>query len=87
MIEQQNTIIVIPARLAARRLPGKPLADIWGEPMIVHVWRRAVEAKIGHVLVAAAETCPLRTRCAPLAGTPSSPPPTCRRAPTVSPRP
>jgi 3-deoxy-manno-octulosonate cytidylyltransferase (CMP-KDO synthetase) len=55
MIEQQNTIIVIPARLAAKRLPGKPLADIWGEPMIVHVWRRAVEAKIGHVLVAAAD--------------------------------
>lgn len=55
MIEQQNTIVVIPARLAAKRLPGKPLADIWGEPMIVHVWRRAVEAKIGHVLVAAGD--------------------------------
>lgn len=55
MIEQQNTIIVIPARLAAKRLPGKPLADICGQPMIVHVWRRAVEAKIGHVLVAAGD--------------------------------
>jgi len=55
MIEQQNTIVVIPARLAAKRLPGKPLADIWGEPMIVHVWRRAMEAKIGHVLVAAGD--------------------------------
>jgi 3-deoxy-manno-octulosonate cytidylyltransferase (CMP-KDO synthetase) len=55
MIEQQNTIVVIPARLAARRLPGKPLADIWGQPLIVHVWRRAMEAKIGHVLVAAAD--------------------------------
>lgn len=55
MIEQQNTIIVIPARLASRRLPGKPLADIRGEPMIVHIWRRAMEAKIGHVLVAAAD--------------------------------
>jgi 3-deoxy-manno-octulosonate cytidylyltransferase (CMP-KDO synthetase) len=55
MIEQQNTIVVIPARLAATRLPGKPLADINGEPMIVHVWRRAVEAKIGHVLVAAGD--------------------------------
>lgn len=55
MIEQQNTIVVIPARLAARRLPGKPLADIHGEPMIVHVWRRAMEAKIGHVLVAAGD--------------------------------
>jgi 3-deoxy-manno-octulosonate cytidylyltransferase (CMP-KDO synthetase) len=48
-------LIVIPARLAAARLPGKPLADILGEPMIVHVWRRAVEADIGPVLVAAAD--------------------------------
>jgi 3-deoxy-manno-octulosonate cytidylyltransferase (CMP-KDO synthetase) len=38
----ENPIILIPARLAARRLPGKPLADIAGVPMIVHVWRRAV---------------------------------------------
>jgi 3-deoxy-manno-octulosonate cytidylyltransferase (CMP-KDO synthetase) len=38
--------------MAASRLPGKPLADIGGEPMIVHVWRRAVEAGIGRVAVA-----------------------------------
>lgn len=56
MIEHHNTIVVIPARMAARRLPGKPLADINGSPMIVHVWRRAVEAKLGHVLVAAGES-------------------------------
>jgi 3-deoxy-manno-octulosonate cytidylyltransferase (CMP-KDO synthetase) len=56
MIDHQNTIIVIPARMAATRLPGKPLADINGIPMIVHVWRRAVEAKLGHVLVAAGES-------------------------------
>jgi 3-deoxy-manno-octulosonate cytidylyltransferase (CMP-KDO synthetase) len=56
MIEHQNTIIVIPARMAATRLPGKPLADIWGEPMIAHVWRRAFESKLGSVLVAAAES-------------------------------
>jgi 3-deoxy-manno-octulosonate cytidylyltransferase (CMP-KDO synthetase) len=56
MIDHQNTIIVIPARLAATRLPGKPLADINGTPMIVHVWRRAMEAKLGHVLVAAGES-------------------------------
>lgn len=37
------------------RLPGKPLADIGGEPMIVHVWRRASEAKVGPVVVAAAD--------------------------------
>lgn len=55
MIENQNTIIVIPARMASVRLPGKPLADIHGLPMIVHVWRRAVEANVGQVLVAAAE--------------------------------
>jgi 3-deoxy-manno-octulosonate cytidylyltransferase (CMP-KDO synthetase) len=55
MIDNRNTIVVIPARMASTRLPGKPLADIHGEPMIVHVWRRAVEATVGHVLVAAAE--------------------------------
>src|SRR5689334_13144600 len=43
---------MIPARLAARRLPGKPLADIAGCPMIVHVWRRAVAAAAGPVVVA-----------------------------------
>jgi 3-deoxy-manno-octulosonate cytidylyltransferase (CMP-KDO synthetase) len=41
--------------MASMRLPGKPLADIHGAPMIVHVWRRAVEAGIGPVLVAAGE--------------------------------
>lgn len=45
-------IILIPARLGATRLPGKPLADIHGKPMIVHVWRRAIEAEIGEVVVA-----------------------------------
>ena len=47
-----NPLVVIPARLAAARLPNKPLADIHGVPMIVHVWRRAVEADIGPVVVA-----------------------------------
>ena len=47
-----NPIVVIPARLAATRLPEKPLADLGGVPMIVQVWRRAVEAGIGPVLVA-----------------------------------
>ncbi|MBL8703224.1 MAG: 3-deoxy-manno-octulosonate cytidylyltransferase [Rhodospirillales bacterium] len=50
-----NPIVLIPARMASTRLPGKPLADIHGEPMIVHVWRRAMEAGVGPVLVAAAE--------------------------------
>jgi 3-deoxy-manno-octulosonate cytidylyltransferase (CMP-KDO synthetase) len=55
MIEHQNTIVVIPARMASTRLPGKPLADINGLPMIVHVWKRAIAANVGQVLVAAAE--------------------------------
>ena len=48
-------IVIIPARLAASRLPGKPLADINGVPMIVHVLRRAEAASIGPVVVACAE--------------------------------
>ncbi len=48
-----NPIVLIPARMTSTRLPGKPLADIHGEPMIAHVWRRAVEADVGPVLVAA----------------------------------
>jgi 3-deoxy-manno-octulosonate cytidylyltransferase (CMP-KDO synthetase) len=47
-----NPIVLIPARMNAARLPGKPLADIHGAPMIVHVWRRAMEADIGPVWVA-----------------------------------
>jgi 3-deoxy-manno-octulosonate cytidylyltransferase (CMP-KDO synthetase) len=45
-------IVLIPARLAASRLPDKPLALIAGVPMIVHVWRRAVAASVGPVVVA-----------------------------------
>lgn len=47
-----DPLVLIPARLSATRLPNKPLADIAGEPMIVHVWRRAIEAAIGPVVVA-----------------------------------
>jgi len=47
-----NPIVLIPARLAATRLPNKPLALIAGVPMIVHVWRRAVAAGVGPVVVA-----------------------------------
>jgi 3-deoxy-manno-octulosonate cytidylyltransferase (CMP-KDO synthetase) len=46
------TMILIPARMASTRLPGKPLADINGLPMIVHVLRRAQEAKVGEAVVA-----------------------------------
>lgn len=45
-------LVLIPARMAATRLPGKPLADIAGLPMIVHVMRRAEAAGIGRVAVA-----------------------------------
>ena len=55
MSQPQNPVVVIPARMTARRLPGKPLADIRGAPMIVHVWRRAAEADLGPVVVACAE--------------------------------
>jgi 3-deoxy-manno-octulosonate cytidylyltransferase (CMP-KDO synthetase) len=47
-----DILVIIPARMAATRLPGKPLADIAGEPMIVHVLRRAEAAAIGPVVVA-----------------------------------
>lgn len=47
-----NTIILIPARMASTRLPGKPLMDIAGLPMIVHVLRRAQAARLGEVVVA-----------------------------------
>lgn len=51
-MHDSETLVLIPARMAASRLPGKPLADIHGTPMIVHVWRRAMEAAIGRVAVA-----------------------------------
>jgi 3-deoxy-manno-octulosonate cytidylyltransferase (CMP-KDO synthetase) len=47
-----DVLILIPARMASARLPGKPLADIAGEPMIVHVMRRAQAAAVGAVVVA-----------------------------------
>jgi 3-deoxy-manno-octulosonate cytidylyltransferase (CMP-KDO synthetase) len=50
-----DAVIVIPARLASSRLPGKPLADILGKPMILHVWEKALKAGIGPVVVACAD--------------------------------
>jgi 3-deoxy-manno-octulosonate cytidylyltransferase (CMP-KDO synthetase) len=49
---QTRNLVLIPARMASSRLPGKPLRDIAGLPMIVHVLRRAEEANIGRVAVA-----------------------------------
>ena len=54
-LQATNPVVVIPSRLAATRLPRKPLAELAGAPMIVHVWRRAEEADIGPVVVACAE--------------------------------
>jgi 3-deoxy-manno-octulosonate cytidylyltransferase (CMP-KDO synthetase) len=50
-----SCVVIIPARMASTRLPGKPLADISGAPMIVRVWRAAVAADIGPVVVAAGD--------------------------------
>ncbi len=55
MTSSFSSVVVIPARLASTRLPDKPLADIAGAPMIVQVWRRAMEAECGPVVVACAE--------------------------------
>lgn len=55
MSEKSRSLIVIPARMAAVRLPGKPLALLRGKPMIVRVWEKAMEAGIAPVLVAAGD--------------------------------
>ncbi len=47
-----SILVLIPARMASTRLPGKPLADIAGRPMIVHVAERAKESRLGRVVVA-----------------------------------
>lgn len=51
-MSSQDTLILIPARMASTRLPGKPLADLGGRPMIVEVARRSAAANIGRVVVA-----------------------------------
>lgn len=53
--ERVNPIIIIPARLGASRLPGKPLADIGGRPLIERVLRRALAANAGPVVIAAGD--------------------------------
>jgi 3-deoxy-manno-octulosonate cytidylyltransferase (CMP-KDO synthetase) len=62
---QSRTLVLIPARMAATRLPGKPLMDIAGLPMIVQVFRRAEAARIGRVAVATdtAEIAAVVTSC------------------------
>ncbi len=55
MSPSPSVLVVIPSRLAATRLPRKPLAEIAGAPMILHVVQRGLEAQIGPVVVAAAD--------------------------------
>ena len=50
-----NPVILIPARMGASRFPDKVMAEIYGAPMIVQVWRRAQASAVGRVVVAAAE--------------------------------
>ena len=50
-----NPVILIPARMGSSRFPDKVMAEIAGVPMIVQVWRRAMEADLGRVVIAAAE--------------------------------
>src|ERR1700722_20948770 len=52
LMTENHTLVLIPARMASTRLPNKPLLDIAGLPMIVHVLRRAEAAQIGRVAVA-----------------------------------
>ena len=52
MPNKNNFITVIPARMNSIRLPNKPMKIIAGEPMVIHVWKRAVAANLGPVLVA-----------------------------------
>ncbi|MGF0537657.1 3-deoxy-manno-octulosonate cytidylyltransferase [Agrobacterium sp. ES01] len=52
-LNSAKTLVLIPARMASTRLPGKPLADICGMPMIVQVAHRAAEADVGRIVVAA----------------------------------
>src|SRR5215469_8180669 len=55
LVAKMTPIVIIPARMAARRLPGKPLADIAGAPMIVRVLRQAEKSGVGEVAVAAGD--------------------------------
>src|SRR5690242_21147825 len=55
MIMSKKSAIFIPARMASTRLPNKPLADICGKPMIVHVLERSKKSNVEDVYVACAE--------------------------------
>ena len=50
-----KNVVIIPSRMASTRLPGKPLIEIEGIPMIQRVWEQAIKSKIGEVFVACSE--------------------------------
>ncbi len=50
-----NVVIIIPARYASTRFPGKPLADLWGKPILQHVWERARQAKLASRVIIATD--------------------------------
>ncbi|WP_263079980.1 3-deoxy-manno-octulosonate cytidylyltransferase [Endozoicomonas sp. Mp262] len=52
VVADQSFTVVIPARFGSSRLPGKPLADIAGKPMVQHVYERAVESQASRVIIA-----------------------------------
>ena len=78
--------VIIPARYASTRLPGKPLADIAGKPMVVRVAERAVAAGAARVVVATDDER-IKTAVEAHGIAACSRAPTTRPAPTVSPRP
>jgi 3-deoxy-manno-octulosonate cytidylyltransferase (CMP-KDO synthetase) len=55
MIEFENTVIVITAHMAGSHLPGRPMLDVNGRPLIIRAWAQATASNIGHVLVAAGD--------------------------------
>ncbi len=55
MIEFDNTALVVTARMASAALPGRPMMDVNGKPLILRAWAQATASNIGHVLVAAGE--------------------------------
>ena len=50
-----KSVVIIPSRMSSTRLPGKPLMEINGIPMIQRVWQQAIESNIGEVFVACSE--------------------------------
>lgn len=58
-------VVVIPARYGSTRLPGKPLADLGGQPLIEHVWRRALEARLPERVLVATDDERIRSALPP----------------------